>query len=49
MQSSNYVFRIPESGLVFSANRYFPETGGPEDGITFVFHHSAAARKLYDI
>ncbi|KAK7680561.1 hypothetical protein QCA50_016343 [Cerrena zonata] len=45
MQSRNYVLRLPESGLVFSANRYFPESGGSEDGLTFVFHHSAAALK----
>lgn len=49
MQSRNYLFRLPESGLVFSANRYFPESGGSEDGLTFVFHHSAAARKLSDV
>lgn len=45
MQSRNYVLLLPESGLVFSANRYFPESGGSEDGLTFVFHHSAAAGK----
>ena len=48
MQSRNYIFRLPETGLLFSANRYFPETGETNDGLTFVFHHSAASGTLVE-
>nr|VWO99701.1 Pre-mRNA-splicing ATP-dependent RNA helicase PRP28 (EC [Ganoderma boninense] len=49
MLSENLVFRLPDSGLSVSANRYShcpaDSVHPPDDGITLVFAHCSSAHK----
>ena len=43
MESRHHVFRIPETGLYFSAKCYYPNISADE-GLTYIFIHNAASR-----